>query len=227
MSEPDVTLTDYALAVECAVLAAFLGFMPTQWKGFRCASVLFFVFLGLAAGAGGTVHGYCIDKQSPHCQLLWKLTLQLTGLAASSTWVLGAGLLAPGRSGQWLTLMALPQILLFTILVFLITQEFWIVFTIYPQAALLLLCGFCRAAWHHGQRFLFVGVLGMLLSLLSCLLQFLKIGIDPRYFNHNALAHAVQAVALVLLFLGIRHALRSEFLKSWTERANTLSLPAP
>jgi hypothetical protein len=40
------------------------------------------------------------------------------------------------------------------------------------------------------------------------------IGIDPVYFNHNALAHSVQAVALALIFLGARYAVGSNFLES-------------
>jgi hypothetical protein len=35
----------------------------------------------------------------------------------------------------------------------------------------------------------------------------MKIGIDPVYFNHNALAHVVQAVALALICLAMRVAI--------------------
>jgi hypothetical protein len=209
MSEPDVTLTDYALAVECAVLAVFLGLTPTGRRGLRSAGISFFVFLGVAAATGGTVHGFCTDKQSPACQVLWQLTLQFTGLAASSTWILGACVIASGRTARWLALLAIPQIAFYSTAVFLITQQFWIAFTIYLPAALLLLTGFCRAVWRDGRRFLLVGASGSVLSLLSCLLQYMRIGIDPVYFNHNALAHAVQAVALAFLFLGIRYVIGS------------------
>src|SRR5688500_8542244 len=98
MSEPDVTLTDYALALECAVLAVFLGLTPTSRKWLRSAGTAFFVFLGIAAATGGTVHGFCAEMQSPTCKLLWQLTLLFTGLAASSTWILGACTIASGRT---------------------------------------------------------------------------------------------------------------------------------
>jgi len=45
MSELDVTLTDYGLAVECSVCAAFLGLTPTVRKGLRNAGMCFFIFL--------------------------------------------------------------------------------------------------------------------------------------------------------------------------------------
>jgi len=226
MSEPDVTLTDYGLAVECAVFAALLGLTPTGRKGLRTAGMCFFIFLGLSAATGGTVHGFCPEKQSPACQFLWQLTLQSIGLAAFSTWILGAGILVAGRTGRWLALAAVPQIALYSTMVLLFTQEFWIVFMIYFPAALLLLAGFCRAVWRDGHRFLLVGASGSVLSFVSSFIQFMRIGIDPVYFNHNALAHVVQAVALVLIFLGIRSVAGSAFLESRAARATALSPPS-
>ena len=225
MSEPDVTLTDYGLALECAFLATFLGLAPACRKGLRCAGMFFFVFLGLSAATGGTVHGFCPDQNSPGCQLLWQLTLQSIGGAAFSTWILGAGILATGRTGRWLALAAFPQIALYSTIVFLMTQEFWIAFTIYLPAALLLLAGFCSSAWCDGHRFLLVGASGSVLSFVSSWLQFMRIGIDPVYFNHNALAHVVQAVALALIFLGIRYVSGPAFLESRVARGTALSSP--
>jgi hypothetical protein len=223
MIEPDVTLTDYGLAVECAACAAFLGLTPTGRKGLRTAGMCFFIFLGLSAATGGTVHGFCTQKQSPECQVLWQLTLQSIGLAAFSTWILGAGILATGRAGRWLALAAFPQIVVYGTMVLLITQEFWIAFTIYLPAAFLLLVGFCRGVWRDGHRFLLVGASGSVLSFVSSFFQFMRIGIDPVYFNHNALAHVVQAVALALIFLGIRYVIGLAFLKSRVARATTLT----
>jgi hypothetical protein len=226
MSEPDVTLTDYGLALECAMLAVILALTPTHRKPLRIAGMCFFIFLGLSAGTGGTVHGFCDQMQPSACQLLWKLTLLSVGLAAFSTWMLGAGLLATGRTGSWLALAAIPQIALYITLVFLVTQEFWIAFTVYLPAALLLLAGFCHAAWHGGRRSPLVGASGSVLSLLSSFLQFMRIGIDPVYFNHNALAHVVQAVALALLFLGIRSVTGPDFANSRVIRPAGLSPPS-
>jgi hypothetical protein len=226
MSEPDVTLTDYGLAVECAVFAVLLRLTPTGRNGLRSAGICFFIFLGLSAATGGTVHGFCPEKRSPECQLLWQFTLQSIGLAAFSTWILGAGVLVTGRAGRWLALAAVPQIALYGTVILLFTQEFWIVFVIYLPAALLLLAGFCRGVWCDGHRFLLVGASGSLLSFVSSFIQFMKVGIDPVYFNHNALAHVVQAVALALIFLGIRSVLGSAFAESRVVRITAVSLPS-
>jgi hypothetical protein len=225
MSEPDVTLTDYALALECAVCAALLGLTPTSRKWLRNAGMFFFVFLGCSAATGGTVHGFCPDRNSPACQILWQLTLQAVGWASFSTWVLGAGIFATGRTARWLALAGIPQIALFSALALFFTQEFWIVFTIYLPASLLLLAGFCRAGWYGGHRFLLVGASGSVLAFVSSFLQFMGIGIDPIYFNHNALAHVVQAVALALIFLGARYAVSSALLESRVAPAADFSPP--
>lgn len=209
MSEPDVTLTDYGLALECAICAALLAGIPTTRKRLRIAGMLFFVFLGLSAVTGGTVHGFCPDRHSPRCRFLWMMTLQLVGLAAVSIWTAGAELISTGRLRYYLALAAIPQFLFYSMFVAFVTQEFWIAFTIYLPAALLLLAGFCRGASRDARRSLLVGAAGSVLSLVSSFIQFRRIGIDPVYFNHNALAHVVQALALALICLGIRAAIDS------------------
>jgi hypothetical protein len=205
MLEPDVTLTDYGLALECAVLAAGLRFGTTNRPELRNVGIVFFVSLGLSAVTGGTVHGFYPDPQSPQSRWLWQLTLQAIGLAAFSTWRLGAGILVAGRTARWLALAAFPQLTLYSASALLFTQEFWITFTIYIPAALLLLVAFFRAIRRDGHRFLLLGIASSVLSFASCFVQFMRIGIHPVYFNHNALAHVVQAISLVMLFFAIRH----------------------
>ena len=64
----------------------------------RVAGVGFYVFLGLSAAAGGTVHGFCPGDAARACDLLWRFTLLMIGLAACSTWVLGVGVITSGRA---------------------------------------------------------------------------------------------------------------------------------
>jgi hypothetical protein len=219
MLEPDVTLTDYGLALECAVLAAGLRLGPASRPDLRNAGIFFFVSLGLSAVTGGTVHGFYPDPQTPESRWLWQLTLQSIGLAAFSTWKLGAGILAVGRAARWLTIAAFPQIALYSTGALLFTQEFWITFTIYVPAALLLLAAFFRAVRGEGHRFLVLGIASSVLSFASCFVQFMKIGIHPVYFNHNALAHVVQAIALILLFFAIRYVAGPNFRAARVELA--------
>ena len=50
---------------------------------------------------------------------------------------------------------------------------------------------------------------GLAFTLLAGELQHFRVGIHPLYFNHNALSHVFQAVALLLLFLGANHLVRT------------------
>ena len=44
----------------------------------------------------------------------------------------------------------------------------------------------------------------MVLTLVAAVVQQRKISLHPVYFNHNAFYHAIQAVALVLIYVGAR-----------------------
>lgn len=223
MGEPDVTLTDYGLALECAALALWMSVSSPRANLLHRAGALFFVFLGLSAATGGTVHGFCPDRSTLACRSLWTTTLLLVGLAGTCTWQLGARLVSTSSFARPLAFGAWPQLALYVVNVLLITQEFWIAFTIYLPAALLLLAGFLRRAASDRHRDWFLGASGSILSLLSSALQFLQIGIHPVYFNHNAVAHVVQGAALLLLFVGIRHASRSPCVESGDPSAQDVS----
>jgi len=43
---------------------------------------------------------------------------------------------------------------------------------------------------------------GLALSAVAALLQASRVAIHPIYFDHNAVYHVLQAIALVLLYLG-------------------------
>src|SRR5205823_6043329 len=117
MTEPDVALTDYALALECTVFAYLLQ---------RREHALFFGSAAVASLAGGTVHGFFLDARTLGNAVLWRLTL------------------------------------------------------------------------------IAIGVAGLGLIFIAAAAQQARIALHPRYFNHNALYHLIQALALWLLFLGLR-----------------------
>lgn len=205
MLEPDVTLTDYALAAECGVLAVLLVRTAASLRGIRGAGIGFFAFLGLSAATGGTVHGFCPDQESAGCLILWQATLQLVGLASASLWIVGGAMLTGGRSRSSLVLAAVPQFTIFSTLSLLVTQQFWLAFSIYLPALVIVFVAFVREAMRNGGIW-WSGAAGTVLSLSSCLVQFFGIGIPALHLSHNAAAHLVQGAALVLLLVGIRRA---------------------
>src|SRR5438034_9987787 len=80
MTEPDVALPDYALALECTVFAYLLQ---------RKEHALFFGSAAVASLAGGTVHGFFLDARTLGNTVLWRLTLIAIGVTAASAWAIG------------------------------------------------------------------------------------------------------------------------------------------
>src|SRR5258707_15725411 len=72
MTEPDVTLTDYGIALECAILAGLLYRCRSGRGDLRRPFVLFFASSALGALAGGTVHGFFLDDRSLAGAALWR-----------------------------------------------------------------------------------------------------------------------------------------------------------
>src|SRR5258708_38112958 len=64
MTEPDVTLTDYGIALECAILAGLLYRCRSGRGDLRRPFVLFFASSALGALAGGAVHGFFLGDRS-------------------------------------------------------------------------------------------------------------------------------------------------------------------
>ena len=92
MTDPDVTLTDYGLALLCAWLVWRIwrgrGFGATQfWL------ILFFGAAGVAPLLGGTVHGFFDLEGTTGHDVLWPAMLITIGVAALAAWGLGARLI--------------------------------------------------------------------------------------------------------------------------------------
>jgi Family of unknown function (DUF6962) len=58
---------------------------------------------------------------------------------------------------------------------------------------------------------------GVALTLVAALLQQREVSIHPRYFNHSALYHVLQAVALFLIFLSGRWLVGAELSRPASE----------
>lgn len=205
MREPDVTLTDFGLAAACAAFAFVIIQTAGNRSSLRLAAAGFFLFLGLSAAIGGTVHGFCASEESGTCVTLWLLTLETVGLASASLWVAGAMLLSE-RAARPLALLAIPLLTIYSGSVLLVTRQFWIAFSAYLPAMLLLSFGFLAVRAQLRPGTWLVGVSGVVTSLASCAVQYLQMGLHPIYLSHNALAHVIQGIAMTLLFVSLRQA---------------------
>ncbi len=195
MTEPDVALTDYALALECTVFAYLLQ---------RKEHALFFGSAAIASLAGGTVHGFFLDDRTLGNAVLWRITLIAIGVTAASAWAVGARVLFPGPTARRISIAAAAAFAAYCVVTVFITQEFRAAVVFYLPAVVFLLVALSVAYARARERGILVAVAGLGLMFIAAAVQQARFALHPRYFNHNALYHLIQAVALWLLFLGLR-----------------------
>ncbi|MFQ5545645.1 MAG: hypothetical protein ACE5FE_06685 [Acidiferrobacterales bacterium] len=198
--EPDVTLTDYGLAIECMVLAGLIYAYGVPRNVLRFWFVAFFVALGVAALIGGTFHGFFGNQSSLGPTVLWPATLVAIGMAALALWSIGATLMFSERVANWVSWGALFAFAVYVLLILFSSRGFWIAIINYIPASMFLLVAFLVVYSRTGMSYLLVGVGGIFLTLIAATVQHTGISVHPRYFNHNALYHLIQAVALFLIY---------------------------
>ncbi len=200
MTEPDVTLTDYGLAVECALFMYLLS-RPGDRRGPLGAwFLLFFGATGTAAFIGGTVHGFFLDERILGAKILWAATLLAVGLAALAAWGIGARLQFPMPLAGWVEIAAAVEFASYALVVLLVNQAFVVAILDYLPAALFLMVVFGLRYRRTGERPLLAGLAGLALTFVASAIQQAGLALHPLYLTHNALHHLVQAVALFMLF---------------------------
>lgn len=209
MTEPDVALTDYALFVECAVFAWLIARRPADRLALRPWTVLFFASTALAALFGGTVHGFFAAETGSIGRVLWKASMLAIGATALAGYVIGARLLFDHQLADRVFGIAAGLTAGYAALIVFFSDAFWVAVAGYLPAAAFLLVGFLRAVVRGRASWARLGAGGLMLSFVAAAIQQLRIALHPVYFNHNALYHLVQAVALVLLFIAFRGLLAS------------------
>jgi hypothetical protein len=221
MSEPAVALTDYILAIESAIFATLLHrrrrsalqFWLTVYFASVCAASLF----------GGTVHGFFSHFQSSTQEMLWSATLLAIGVTALATWFIGAALLSARRLSVLVRTAAALQIAAYTICVLFITTSFWTAIAVNVPAVVFLLATVAHKYSVERQRPLLLVIASLALSLFAAALQQLRVGLHPIHFDHNAVYHVIQAIAMYLLYRGGDGLLDIENLQARSEAKPTIS----
>jgi hypothetical protein len=200
LTEPAVTLTDYALAIECAVFVLFLMRRDASDRAMRFWFVVFFASAGSASLLGGTVHGFFPDAASSGRQIVWQATLLAILVTALAAWNIGSILLLSPRGATIVRRLAIAQLIVFSFVVLFLRHEFFIAILAYLPATLFLLIGLVAAYRSCRLPALRWGIAGLGLTFLAAALQRLHIAVHPDYFDHNALYHVIQGTALWMIF---------------------------
>ena len=194
MKEPDVTLTDYLLALEAfafAVLVARSAIATPLQRWF----VIFFAATAAASLVGGTVHGFFSNSV-----VLWRLVLISLGVVSAAAWAIGARLLFADRVAQIVTLAACVEFAVYALVVAMVTDSFSIAIANYLPSTIFLVVAFFASYRTSSATPLALGLGGLLLTLVAAAVQQARVALHPTYFNHNALYHLLQAIALFLIF---------------------------
>jgi hypothetical protein len=199
MLEPAVTLTDYGLTIECWLFAVLI--LRAKQTELSRWWTLFFVSIGTASLLGGTVHGFLPDTSVLASRIVWNANLIAIGCTALATWILGALLTESVTLRQWVPRIATVLLAAFIVVVVFVSNRFVVAIAMYLPATLFLTVTMVMAHIATPGRGWAVGIVGLALTYAAAAVQQLKFGLHPVYFDHNAFFHAIQAVALYLLFL--------------------------
>jgi len=208
IAEPDVTLSDFGLSVESAILGLLIAIQPAAQPPVQALFVAFFLAITIASVCGGLVHGFLIIPHSRSQDSVWRIALVALGAAAVSSWAITAWV---ALHGPWSAVLVIVAVILYLVYVFVVVfvhYDYRIAIVHYVPALLALAFTFFRSWMLHGTPMLLVGVAGIVLALVAGVIQQNRIGIHPVYFSYNALYHLNQGVALFAIFLGARALIR-------------------
>lgn len=203
MIEPDVVLTDYALALECALFAWLL------WRARKGGPVSFWFALGflataLAALAGGTFHGFFGDERSAAHRILWPMVLLMIGVGSLAFANVAAILRFARPAALAISRAALVLFFFYCAVIVFFNDSFVVAIIAYLPAVLFLGWAFLEQYSRTRQPAHAWGLAGIGVTLLAAFVQQARIALHPRYFNHNAVYHTLQAAGLFLIFLAAR-----------------------
>jgi len=200
LTRPAVSLTDFALAIECAAFALLLARLTASDGLLRKWFVVFFASIAAASVLGGTMHGFFEYSTSPVRTVLWTATLLSILVTSFATWTIAAILqLRPPAFTMGAAVRARPGSRSHardSLRERCVPDRNRRVPAGHGFPSGLILDdlpppGQFRARW---------GIVGLVLTFLGAAVQQLKLAVHPVYFDHNALYHLIQFVALWMIY---------------------------
>jgi hypothetical protein len=206
LHDPDVVLTDVGLAL----LGAYLGWR--LWRAssgmkLRKAGAVLMAALASAALWGAIFHAFFPQGTGTRTGRLAWMPVSLSIVAASATMFnLALRIMAPGLAPHIRRCGVAAYGASFAAVVLLVDNSYRSIVSFYVPALLLLLLASGQQLIRQGGWGWTLITTGLLLSGAAAVLQQLRVSIHPVYFDHNAVYHVVQSIALVFLYFGWRGA---------------------
>jgi len=121
----------------------------------------------------------------------------------------GGGLALDTRLARTVVRVAVLLLAFYIAVVVAGYHSFGLAVAVYAPATLFLLVAFVHQSRRDPARHWRLGIGGLALTAVAATIQQLGIGLHPVHFNHNALYHVIQALALWMLYVTARASLRA------------------
>jgi hypothetical protein len=195
MADADAVLTDWLLAIECAVFAWRCGSASALARWSR----RLFVATAVATLAAGTVHGFATGAR-----ILWIVTMLAAGVVAFAACGAGATLVVSPSVARMIVATAGLDLGVYAVAVVGGADTFRLPLVNCLAACAVLLAGLTDALVRRGERAALAGIAGVGWTVVGARMQQAHVGLPALSLDHNVLFHVVQGVALAFLFIGFR-----------------------
>ena len=204
--DPDVAFTDLGLALLGGYLGWRLWHAPGPRMLLRTGAVLM-GGLGSAALWGAVFHAFFPGGTATLPGFLaWVPVALSIVVAASAMLELSLRLLLPGIQFSARRSIVATYAASFAVVVLLVHESFSSIVYFYTPALILLLIAAAKQAIRSRDTGWTLIAIGLIMSAGAAMLQQARVAVHPVYFDHNAVYHVVQGIALVFLYLGWRRA---------------------
>jgi hypothetical protein len=201
--EPDVVVTDLALAG----LGGWFGWRlwtTGRRRTLSKAGAIMMAALGSAAFWGAVFHAFFPQETATTAGFIAWIPVSLSIVVAAAAMLhIALGALLPGMAHGARRGLLAAYVAGFAAVVLLVDESFSSIVRFYLPALLLFLAGAGLQAVRSGSGWNSI-VAGLLVSVGAALMQQAEVSLDPEYFDHNAVYHVLQSIALVILYRGFR-----------------------
>jgi hypothetical protein len=202
----DVVFTDLALAILGAYLGWRLWLMPGRMRLPRAGALL----LGALASAafwGAIFHALFPDGTATISgAVAWSPVVLSIVVAAAVMLDLALEILVPRVGPGIRRYIVMMYAAGFAAVALLLDRSFTSIVYFYVPALLLLLLAAARRAISGRSIGWTLVAAGLLMSVGAAVLQQARVAIHPVYFDHNAVYHVAQSIAILFLYVGWRRA---------------------
>jgi hypothetical protein len=200
LAEPAVALTDLGLAVEAGILAGRIAGRRPCDEALRALFVALFGSMAIGAAAGAVVHGPLPDPRLAAHRAVWRVALGSVAMSAFSLWGIAARLALPAPAAGRLTSLAALQLVGNLVYLARTHAAYRVAITWYLPAAGFLAGALAKRLRDARDRSAAAhGLAAVALSGIAAVAQQKRIGIHPRYFDHNAVYHVIEAISIAEL----------------------------